>query len=53
MLSFGVKPNHIIFANPCKQRSHMKYAVAHGVDLTTFDNEMELLKVKALAPNSR
>lgn len=53
MLSYGVKPSQIIFANPCKQLSHMKYAVAHGVDLMTFDNEMELHKIKALAPNSR
>ncbi|CAB4027735.1 ornithine decarboxylase-like, partial [Paramuricea clavata] len=53
LLSYGVEPNRIIFANPCKQLSHIKYAVANGVDLMAFDNEMELQKVKALAPNSR
>jgi ornithine decarboxylase len=53
MLNYGVKPNHIVFANPCKQLSHMEYATAHGVDLMSFDNEMELQKVKEIAPNSR
>lgn len=53
MLSYGVKPNQIIFANPCKQVTHVSYAVAQGVNLMTFDNKMELQKVKALAPNSR
>ena len=53
MLSYDVKPNHIVFANPCKQLSHIKYATAEGVDLMTFDNEMELQKIKTLAPNSR
>ena len=53
MLSYGVEPHRIIFANPCKQLSHIKYAVAHDVDLMAFDNEMELQKVKELAPNSR
>ena len=53
MLNYGVKPEQIVFANPCKQLSHMEYAMTHGVDLMTFDNEMELQKVKRLAPNAR
>ena len=53
MLSYGVEPSRIIFANPCKQISHVKYAVAQGVDLMTFDNEMELHKVKEQAPSAR
>lgn len=53
MLSYGVKPNQIVFANPCKQLSHLKFAAQHGIDLMSFDNEMELRKVKLIAPTSR
>lgn len=53
MLALDVKPHQIIFANPCKQMTHLKYAVDHGIDLMTFDNERELRKIKDLAPNSR
>ena len=53
MLNYGVKPSQIVFANPCKQLSHIKFAVKHGVDLMAFDNEMELRKIKMLAPHSR
>ena len=53
ILDYGVEPDRIVFANPCKQLSHMKFAVSHGVDLMTFDNEMELQKAKRFAPNAR
>ena len=53
MLDYGVKSSQIVFANPCKQISHIKFAVQKGVDLMTFDNEMELRKVKQFAPKSR
>ncbi|XP_028412232.1 ornithine decarboxylase-like [Dendronephthya gigantea] len=53
MLSYGVKPHRIVFANPCKQLTHMRYAVANGINLMTFDNKVELQKIKAFAPNSR
>ncbi|GAA6096936.1 ornithine decarboxylase-like isoform X1 [Tachysurus ichikawai] len=45
VLSLGVEPNRIIYANPCKQVSQIKYAFAHGVQMMTFDNEVELMKV--------
>jgi ornithine decarboxylase len=38
--------SRIIFANPCKMISHLKYAKENHVDLMTFDNEEELYKIK-------
>ncbi|XP_076155759.1 ornithine decarboxylase [Alosa pseudoharengus] len=43
--SLGVESSRIIYANPCKQVSQIKYASAHGVQMMTFDNEVELMKV--------
>lgn len=53
VLKHGVSPSRIIYANPCKQKSFLKYAAKHGVDLMTFDNEAELLKIKELYPSAR
>lgn len=43
-LSIGAPPSDLIFANPCKLPSHMVKASKHGVGLTTFDSEVELMK---------
>lgn len=53
VLAAGVPASRIIYANPCKQKSFLKYACKHSVDLMTFDNEAELYKVKDLYPNAR
>ncbi|UYV79493.1 ODC1, partial [Cordylochernes scorpioides] len=53
VLSAGVDPSRIIYANPCKTRSFIKYAAAVGVDLMTFDNEVELHKIKGVHPGAR
>jgi ornithine decarboxylase len=53
MLSLGVSPNKIIYANPCKPVSHIKYAASVGVHLMTFDNADELVKCKASNPSCR
>ncbi|XP_042360265.1 ornithine decarboxylase-like [Plectropomus leopardus] len=45
VLSLGVTPDKIIYAHTTKPLSHIKYACAHGVDMMTFDNEDELLKI--------
>lgn len=39
-------PGRIIFANPCKMTSHLKYANSNNVDLLTFDCIEELYKIK-------
>ena len=43
-------PNTIIFANPCKMSSQIKYARANDVDTMTFDCEEELYKIKLYHP---
>lgn len=53
MLELGVSPRRIIFANPCKQSSNIKYAYKKGVDYMTFDNEHELHKIKEHHPNAK
>jgi ornithine decarboxylase len=52
-LEVGVNPKHIIFANPIKPISHLKYAYEKGVDHMTFDNADELVKIKAFHPNAK
>uniref|UniRef100_A0A023FXE7 ornithine decarboxylase n=1 Tax=Amblyomma parvum TaxID=251391 RepID=A0A023FXE7_AMBPA len=49
----GVASSRIIYANPCKTRSYIKHAADVGVDLMTFDNELELHKVRSLYPTAR
>eukprot|EP00761_Pharyngomonas_kirbyi_P010876 gb/GECH01010899.1/.p1 GENE.gb/GECH01010899.1/~~gb/GECH01010899.1/.p1 ORF type:complete len:422 (+),score=69.03 gb/GECH01010899.1/:1-1266(+) len=51
--SLGVSGNNIIYANPCKQRSHVQYASKVNVDVTTFDNTAELAKMRRSAPHTK
>ncbi|KAF6719813.1 Ornithine decarboxylase 1 [Oryzias melastigma] len=51
--SLGVHPCRIIYANPCKQVSQMKYASAQGVQMMTFDSEVELMKVARYHDNAK
>lgn len=53
VMNLGVNSDRIIFANPAKPSSHIRYAANYGVDLITFDNELELHKVKNLFPTAR
>jgi ornithine decarboxylase len=48
-----VDASKIIFANPVKQASHIRYAANTGVATMTFDNETELHKIKSLYPNAK
>lgn len=45
--------NKIIFANPCKMISHIKYACENNVNLMTFDCKEELYKIKETHSSSR
>ncbi|NXV78526.1 AZIN2 inhibitor, partial [Atlantisia rogersi] len=49
----GVPAGKIFYSSPCKQVAHMKYAARHGVQLMTFDNEVELSKVARSHPHAR
>ncbi|KAK4533936.1 hypothetical protein CCYA_CCYA20G4818 [Cyanidiococcus yangmingshanensis] len=43
----GVDPRRIVYANPCKAPQQVRYALEkYGVSLMTFDNELELYKVR-------
>ena len=52
ILNLGVPPERIIFANPCKQPSHIKHAAEGNVSMMTFDNEQELHKIKSIYPDA-
>lgn len=48
----GVDPSRIIYAQPCKTKSYVRYAAEHGVKQMTFDNADELYKTKAHFPDA-
>jgi ornithine decarboxylase len=53
VLGFGVHPDRIIYAHPCKQTSHVRFAFDNGVKMMTFDNDHELIKMKQLYPDAK
>ncbi|XP_046385344.1 ornithine decarboxylase-like isoform X2 [Ischnura elegans] len=53
VLKMGVDSNRIIFANPAKPASHIRHAASLGVQLMTFDNEVELHKIRTLYSTAR
>lgn len=52
ILSLGVSPEKIIFANPAKSKSSIIYARETGVKMMTFDCEIELQKIKRCYPDA-
>ncbi|KAL8736892.1 MAG: hypothetical protein Q9181_002232 [Wetmoreana brouardii] len=52
VLTLGVDPSRIIYAQPCKTKSYIRYAATHGVKQMTFDNADELYKTKAQFPDA-
>uniref|UniRef100_A0A2N9FLH9 ornithine decarboxylase n=1 Tax=Fagus sylvatica TaxID=28930 RepID=A0A2N9FLH9_FAGSY len=50
VLALGVSADRIVFANPCKAESHIKYAASVGVNLTTFDSRDEIEKIRKWHP---
>lgn len=51
-LQTGIDPNRIIYAQPCKTKSYLRYAKEVGVKQMTFDNADELYKIKATFPDA-
>lgn len=49
----GATPEDIIFANPCKLQSMIRFANTHGVERMTFDSEHELYKIKTCYPKAK
>lgn len=52
IISLGVSPDRIIFANPTKTPAQIRYALQVGVTKMTFDNEDELYKIKEIFPSA-
>ncbi|KAL5122014.1 Ornithine decarboxylase [Pleosporales sp. CAS-2024a] len=52
VLRLGVDPARIIYAQPCKTKSYLRYAANAGVKQMTFDNADELYKTKQLFPHA-
>ncbi|KAK8218641.1 ornithine decarboxylase [Phyllosticta capitalensis] len=52
VLKMGIDPSRIIYAQPCKTKSYVRYAAQHGVKQMTFDNADELYKTKQLFPDA-
>lgn len=46
MLALGCSPDRIVYAHPCKPPKQIRFAAAHGINLTTVDTESELHKVR-------
>jgi ornithine decarboxylase len=53
IIEITADPSRIIFANPCKMSSQIRYARANDVDLMTFDCEEELYKIKLYHPYAK
>ncbi|RYO93824.1 hypothetical protein DL766_005090 [Monosporascus sp. MC13-8B] len=52
VLSMGVEPARIIYAQPCKTNSYVRYVANQGVKQMTFDNTDELRKIAKLFPDA-
>ena len=52
VLNLKVDPSRIIFANPCKIQSAIRYANDQGVSQTTFDSAEQLRTIKDLNPQA-
>ena len=49
-MELGVKPENIIYANPCKLDDHLEYARDVGVKLMTFDSVEEAENIAEIHP---
>lgn len=52
VLDLGVDPSRIIYAQPCKTNSYVRYVANQGVKQMTFDNADELRKIAKLYPDA-
>ncbi|KAI7833414.1 pyridoxal-dependent decarboxylase [Kickxella alabastrina] len=53
VLDEGIGAHNIIYAHPCKPASHVRFAKANGVEMMTFDNADELVKIQQLYPGAK
>ncbi|GJN34507.1 hypothetical protein PR202_gb23172 [Eleusine coracana subsp. coracana] len=50
VLALGVPARDVVYANPCKPEAHLEYAAGVGVNLTTYDSEAEVDKIRRCHP---
>ncbi|XP_069051538.1 ornithine decarboxylase-like [Lepisosteus oculatus] len=53
VLALGVPAHRIVFAQPCKQLSHLQFAAKHDVQLATFDSQEELRQAALHHPRAQ
>jgi len=53
VLSLGVEPERILYANPCKRVEDIRFAKENGIMRTTFDSVCELKKMACLFPDCK
>ena len=51
-MELGVKPENIIYANPCKIDDHLEFARNSGVKLMTVDCVEEVENIAEIHPNA-
>lgn len=49
----GIPAKKVIYNNPCKQISHLKYAQSNDIEVLSFDSEFELDKIKNFCPDAK
>lgn len=52
-INLGIKPEKIIFANPCKPVDYIKFSRSNDVDLLVVDSCYELFKIKLYHPEAK
>ncbi|KAG6136308.1 Ornithine decarboxylase [Claviceps purpurea] len=52
VLGIGVSPERIIYAQPCKTSSYVRFVNSAGVKQMTFDNADELYKIAKFCPDA-
>lgn len=50
VLSLGISPDRILFANPCKRKRDIVMAYQKGIRTVTFDTDTELEKIGEVCP---
>jgi len=52
VLNLGADADKIVYGNPCKQQSHIRFAAKNNVKLVAFDSVAELHKMKKNHPEA-
>ncbi|KAK1118836.1 hypothetical protein K0M31_014608 [Melipona bicolor] len=53
VMELGVPPNRIIFANPAKWTTHIKFAKMMNVEKMIVDSDTEILKINNIFPEAK